>query len=110
MSSTNDQSDSVNSGRVVAVDDVDPRGALLGQQRRPLERALAAAHDQHAPAAEPLEVDRAHGVRPLLRREPLDDRRRLDRELGNPGSGHHPVGDDLGPVVQVGGEGPVLLR
>ena len=59
--------------RVVAVDDVDPRGALLRQQRRPLERALAAADDQHAPAAEPLEVDRTDGVRPLRRREPAHE-------------------------------------
>ena len=37
--------------RVVAVDDVDPLRPRLGQQRGPLERALAPAEDQHAPAA-----------------------------------------------------------
>ena len=116
--------------RVVAVDDVDPLHPRLGQQRGPLERALAPAEDQHAAAGEAGEVDRPHGVGPLLWREPArsraEARRRRTRSPAPPrpdprGScdpssrwaasvfreGVHPPGQRLDPLLQ---REPVRVR
>ena len=85
--------------RGVAVDDVDARGARLGQQRRPLERALAAAEDQAAAVAQAGELDRAGGVRPLPGREPVAHQRRLDGEVRDARRGDDAVGEDRAAVL-----------
>ena len=93
--------------RVVAVDEVDPLRPRLGQQRGPLERALAPAEDQHAAAGEAREVDGPDGVGPLLRREALHHERRLDREEGDAGRRDDAIGAEDGGA---GGRGRSLGR
>ena len=90
--------------RVVAVDEVDPLRARLGQQRGPLERALAPAEDQHAAAGEARRSrpcvtvwDHCSGARRSVHE------RRLDGEGGDAGRGDDPVGARIGRAVRRGG-------
>ena len=63
-SSTKAQSEVSKLGGDVPVHDIDGRRAGIGEQRRPLEGALAAAHDEYPSVAEMIEPRERAGVRP----------------------------------------------
>ena len=74
-------------------------GAGFVQHRGGLKRALAAAHDQHAGAAEPVEVPVVPGMRSQFRGQPGRDLGTVGERL-DAGRDHHPVGADRSAVVE----------
>lgn len=107
---------SLEPGHRVAVDDVDPLGAVLAQERRPLVGALASADDQNAGAGEIVEAHELAGVRRPSRRKrggPV----RLLGVVADPRGADDGPGDDLvspgerglEPLVGLGERGDELV-
>jgi peptidoglycan/LPS O-acetylase OafA/YrhL len=88
---------------VVAVDQVDPLGSVLAQQRRPLIRALSAPHDQDPRARQVLEGDPVAGVGGPVGRDRAGPVRHVG-EVADPRRGDHGAGGDPPAALQLGDE------
>lgn len=78
--------------------------SLVSEQGRPLEGALAAAHDQDAPADELLESDQTTGMRPLIGRERPLHLFRDNPEARDTRGGDHNVGAKAATALERGFE------